>query len=149
MFRKISILCALAVVFLCSCADKTTPEYTVKEFINAVKDKNEQVIVNLLDLDRILVQVKGEAYQDMTPEEARVQKDRVKESMLKALGTGSLSVINEIDPVMVSSEVAEDEFGTKALVVVRDRREGGRQYAFLLSRVDGSWKIFSIIRKPA
>lgn len=149
MFWKISMLCVLAVVSLCSCADKTTPEYTVKEFISAVKNDNQQVISNLLDWERILVQVKGESYADMSPEEVRVEKDRIRRSMLKALHEGELSVIKDIDPVVSESKVVRETYGPKAVVVVKDRRQKGREYSFALSQVEGSWKIFRIIQKPA
>jgi len=149
MIRKISVLSVLAVVLLCSCADKTTPEYTVKEFISSVKNDNEQEIVNMMDFERILVQVKGPAYSSMTPEEKNVEMDRLIDSTMKALRVGELSDINKMTPVVVKTDIVKESSGPKAVVVVSDKADKKMQYAFVMSQMHGKWKIFRILRKPA
>jgi len=121
----------------------------VKTFIKAVKNDDVNIISELMDFERILVQVKKESYTGMGDDEKKVEVARLRESVLNALRTGDLSLIKDINPVVSRSEIVDEGFGPKAVVVVRDKSGTGPEFVFIMSGSDRGWKIFSILREPA
>ena len=123
------------------CADKNSPRGTVMLFLGAVKAANRVELDNILSFDRLIIEEDGEKYASLPPQEQAPYLANFKENMLTSLTKGKLRFFGQIDAQVRDERVS----GDKAEVVIYEKENKSKAYAFTLAREGGKWKIYRIV----
>ena len=141
MYSVMAVLTVMSIIIMASgCSSDNSTREVVLKYIDAAKSRNQEVIENSLDFERLLIAKEGDAYLVMPQQQRSDALAAFKKNMIKSLTSGKSRMFEGFEPKVRNERVS----GQEAEVIVYDRKNNNRVYVFFLSRQGASWKIYKI-----